>query len=443
MSVRSTGQGFAVVLSLLTISCHAPATGPLPSPPMTTDGRRPGAVMVVVRAGGQPVEGATVRVFGDALPDQPVQQTGADGALALTGLDGDDTLVVQAAAPGYLPASHTSAAVSLADGRGLLQLDLLPATGVISGRVVGDAGPVAGACVSDGRVSTLTDAAGEFRLAVGEAQSTLKVAATGYATRTLGPVNVAAASATGDLRLEGLGRPLTVLVANASKPFGDRDGDLAPLAPLYRLLGSAGFQTLRQTGEALPDLSKIDIVLLPVPSAALPTDQRQALTEWVRQGGKLVVLGEWGGYGAFSVQAANDVLQPCNLAFGADTLRQVGATDAGAGLLTITPGPEPRLWDGIRQIRLRQAASVQVVEGNVVPLDAQNTHPIGRIGKDGLRIAAVWGQFSPIALALVGAGRVIAVGDASLWAADGEGAGGTMDHLSDDNRSFALNVFRW
>jgi hypothetical protein len=300
---------------------------------------------------------------------------------------------------------------------------------------------VARACVSDGRYSTLTDVAGQFRLAVSEGESTLKVAATGFATRTIGPVKVTAADTVGDLRLERLDRPVTILVANGSKPFGDAVGDQPPLAGLYRLLEAAGFLTLRQASDDLPDLSLVDIVFVPVPSVSLPAVQRQRLTEWVRQGGKLIVLGEWGGYGGFSVQAANEILQPFNLAFGTDGLRQLGTADAGR--LTVSPGSDPGLWEGVHHLRLQQAASVHVVEGNEVPLDAQHTRPTGRIGPDGMRVAAVWGQFSPIGLSLMGAGRVIAVGDASLWASDAGEAGGTMNLLNDDNRSFALNVFRW
>jgi hypothetical protein len=380
-----------------------------------------------------------VQVFGEALAEQPPQQTGDDGGLALTGLDGDDRLIVRAEAPGYLPASRTTTGITLADGTGDLVLELLPAAGLLSGRVVSDNGPVARACVSDGRFSTLTDAAGQFQLAVSDRQSTLRLAATGYAAKEVGPATVTSGGHLGDLRLERLTRPATVLVVNA-RPFGAPDGDLEPLAGLYASLTGAGYLLLRPTEAKLPDLGQIDIVFLPVPAASLPAAERQALTEWVRLGGKLIVLGEWGGFGGFSREAANEILQPCNLAFGEDGLRALAEPDGDQGWLTLLADDEPGLWEGVDRIRLRSAASVRVVADTTVPLDSKHTHPVGRLGSDGMRIASVWGQFSPIGVALVGAGRVIAIGDASLWAADPGRPGGTMDHL---NRLFALNVFRW
>ncbi|MBC7545106.1 MAG: hypothetical protein H7338_20460 [Candidatus Sericytochromatia bacterium] len=440
---RMTGLIAGILVLTCLGGCWWSSPPPPPAAPIADDGRRQGTLAIAVRAGGQPVAGALVDVSGDGLKAQKTQETGEDGALGVIGIDPSDDLVIRAEAPGFLPVTKTTEQTDLAAvGRSVVLLELLPATGILTGRVVSQGRPLAGACVSDGQRSTLTDSAGHFRLAVGDTYTTLRMAATGYVAQNLGPINVPAATDLGDQSLVPVGRLPHILVDLSRRSFG-RDGDAGELAGLYALLTGRGYRVSRLQDGPLGDLGGVDIVVVPVMSTGLASDERDRLVAWVRQGGKLIVLGEWGGFGGFNLQAANDLLLPFNLGFGGDALRSPDSGRERPGAIPLPAGTAPGLWDGVRQVDLFEACRVRVREGGKVPLDSHNTYQTGRLGQQGMRVAAVWGNFSPIGVSLLGAGRVVAIGDASLWSGDDSDGDGTLNLFQGDNRTFALNVFRW
>src|SRR5690606_2142911 len=102
---------------------------------------------------------------------------------------------------------------------------------------------------------------------------------------------------------------------------------------------------------------------------------------------------EWGGFAGFDIQAANELLRPFNLAFGADTLRAPGHTDGLHDELRLGVGTASGLYTDVHEARFYQTASVRVVDGGAVPLEPRHLRLHPRLSGQGMRIASVWGAF--------------------------------------------------
>ncbi|MBM3268678.1 MAG: carboxypeptidase regulatory-like domain-containing protein [Candidatus Sericytochromatia bacterium] len=274
----------------------------------------------------------------------------------------------------------------------------LPAEAAVVSGIVRDAQgkPLAGARVGNGATWRLTGADGQYAIAA----SPLEVHKTGFATAT---------ASGGDVRLAA--RPLFVSFEN--DPFGaDRSTAFKSAANRMRALGWT-------VGN---NLETADVRVVAAPAATIGTSA-DALGRFVRDGGKLVVTGDWGGAGAFSPSALNKVLLPLGAAIGQDLIRHAGSSPEWLRL-----APEQLaagLAQDVRAVLLPWSATTWAVP----PFQDLAGAPGGSYRVQAAAARAV------VSARAVGPGLVVVVGDTSAWL--------DPDGISrEDNARFFENVLR-
>lgn len=346
------------------------------------------------------------------------------------------TYTVQVSAPGFATRLFPNVAIN-PNATTTLTAELTPQAGRAVGRVLDQGGgAIAGARVSSGPCIAFTDSDGSYALAgLSPGTSTLTIAKTGYAATTRSVDVNGQDSTVSDVTLAGQAR--VVAFENPNQTFDSVSGGAtrsvaAALEPLRAALGAAGFTV--QDDAPTP---AIRVVVCPTDDFASPATVDR-LRSFVAAGGKLILLGEWGGALRYNPEALNRIATPLGVAFQPDLVRSSqNAGQPGWVKVSGTVGSMP-LVDAMPQgITLFEAGSIFVLP------PAQG---IAYAGSGGYRIAAVGASGPCVAVARsYGAGMVVGIGDTSAWTA-GSITGTPHDNGNlgeTNNREFMLNLFRW
>ncbi|MBI6547071.1 MAG: carboxypeptidase regulatory-like domain-containing protein [Cyanobacteria bacterium NC_groundwater_1444_Ag_S-0.65um_54_12] len=326
---------------------------------------------------------------------------------------------IRAEARGYVTKVESAVAIEKL-GTHNSELLLLPGAGQVTGRVVDAATkkPISGAHVYAGASTTFSGTDGSFSLSdLVAGTHILQVSKTGYAAAS--PYQASTGTDVGTLPLWA--EPLTVDIAYSQAVFGN-SGTRATLLGLEDALRAAGVKVQEND----PKGANIRIFFTPPAEAA---SEDVTVQRFVAEGGKVVVCGEWGGY-AYSVQAANKLLQPMGLAISADLVRSsknLGQAD------WILATPRLPIAEPLREIALFDSASVFALPP-AWPVLTVNT---------GYRVAAT--QQSEIVLGAIapyGGGMAVALGDSSAWS-DVASFDQGPNLLYQDNRSFVVKLILW
>ncbi|MEB3330126.1 MAG: DUF4350 domain-containing protein [Candidatus Sericytochromatia bacterium] len=266
---------------------------------------------------------------------------------------------------------------------------------VITGSLVDDEGrAIACAVVSDGEASTLTDDRGRYRLGLrGEAVTASKPL---HASLSWVPDPGA--------------QPTRTL---------DRSARL-PAVAFSTQEGAAGFRGLAshvaRGGRVFPwpgtGLNALDALLLVTPRGWTAAEVR-AVLDWVRRGGRLILCGEWGGYAGQDPETMRALAAPAGVDVTGGTVR-TAAEDAFA--VTV---PRPS-WQALaaslggQPVTLFGAADL-ALSGEARPL---------LIARRGYVVLAVGTPRVLAAVAPLGYGKVMVIGDSSLWRDEASLGGG-------------------
>ena len=299
----------------------------------------------------------------------------------------------------------------------------------LRGRLLGPDGPLAGSWVACGPVGGWTDGTGRFQLErVTSGTASIVLHRGGLVDRTVS-IPADGDRDLGDLTLSGEAR--RVSWENPDSPVrlnarGTPDTVRQVMASVTSGLTAAGWTV----GERL-DAAEVRIVVAPS-AMTLDTAACARLQTFTRQGGTLVVLGEWGGAGFHGPEAIARLLHPLGIGLVPDLVRVPGG---GARLDDFRTAPQvgPFLLAGApdRSVRVVTSASVWCPARATAVLRAPAT---------GYRIASGHAT-GPILVAAqpVDRGRVIVTGDTTAWSTGFEGSPGG----SWDNQSFIQRLITW
>lgn len=380
------------------------------------------------------IPGAQV-TLSSAADTSPPQTADAGGRVVFADLRQDSQYTIDVQAQGYEGASRTadlSKLAALGQKELLLAIELKRVSATLSGRVLDAAGnPVAGATIFDTRQSATSDSSGRFSLGY---------ATTGLIQLSIGKSGYQSASKSvvvdsgqnqdlGEIRLTARSGKLQLGIDATHGPLGQ--AALASYSGLQGVIGSQGYSLSTISSGFESSLDNLDVLLLISPSQSFSASEMAAIQAFVLSGRKLIVTGEWAGYGGFDAAAANQMLSPLGLQFGADTLRE-----GGSGFLDVTRFETHPITSGLKELKFYQSGSVRLGEGGKGTL-------LARTAPESFQIVSNTGSFGVVLAGTYGSGKVILVGDSSCWSSEDSDGNGTPNLAEADNRKLFEQILAW
>jgi hypothetical protein len=378
-----------------------------------------GSLVVEATDGTRPVTQAVVDVYGQTLATGVGDATGKVTMGPLAAASGY-TVIVRA--PGFATLRQPDLEIKQKMTTSV-RLALIPGA-TLGGRVSAAGQPVAGAVVSDGINSTLTDAEGRYVLeGVVPGQATLRVSKPRFQASVRAWAGAAGAVDGLDFELAATGASLffDTRAASGLNP--------ARYAGLKQALTGLGW-TLVET----PPPSPGDAWVLVCPAESPSPETIAQASAFVAQGGKLILLGEWGGYGGFDNLGANALAHGLGLHFNPDLIREAGGRSPE--WLSIKRF-EPLVFgtDGPKAAQLFNACSLYGLSG---------MRALASTGAQAYRIQSGEAASRPVAMGgPYGAGKAIALGDTSAFSDDDMDGDGTPDYKNADNLRFWEKLLAW
>jgi hypothetical protein len=377
-----------------------------------------GNLFVEVKADGAPLKGATIKLYGPTLA---VVQTDEKGQATLGPLATGTGYRMVVEAAGY--ATSQVGNIEIKKNEVSSERPNLSREASLGGRVLADGKAVAGAVVSDGLNSTLTDASGSYTLkGVSPGQVTITASKSRFQTVSRS-LDVAGAGATGiDLALA------------AAEPVVYFDATVSSGVPTSKLQTLQGY--LQEQGWKLSSTppAREGVWILVSPAQPLSQDAIGSIANFVAQGGKLVIFGEWGGYSGFHNPGANALAHQVGLHFNPDLVRLPGASPNSEWLSirNFQPG-HPALAD-VSTIQLYSACSLFAVNPmTALAQTGQDAYRVQQNGEKGVKDVVIGGPYK--------AGKAIALADASAWL--DEATSGAANAKQADNLKLIARLLDW
>lgn len=269
--------------------------------------------------------------------------------------------------------------------------------------------------VASDQASTLSDAEGRFSLA--SAQGLVTVHKIRYQTRQLDP-----------------GQETTVILQPASRSIQvawDQRWHPPAMGGLMRFLQTQGFAIHPVASGDLPAAQ--DIYVLPTPAWFTP-EAYQRYLQVAGAGGKILLLGEWGGYDGVDMSACNALGAKAGIRFATAMVRTY-AEGLPQEWLTLRSFGSSSLGQGLQQ-------GVRLFTAGALDIDPQ-AFALIQTASEGVRIQS-WsvGSQTLCAAGPLGRGMLLALSDTSLWT-DETGSDGVPHWQTLDNARFAVNLFNW
>jgi hypothetical protein len=419
--------GLLAVLTTATIGCAPPALPPDLPIPSGTSFKSPGTSSstptpepdrgISNKEGVYPLGGARLHVLardpanGAGLSGAKVSVVGPGVGFGTTQTAGDVTIgplplgayEVRVESAGRLAAVQTKI-LDVARQRFELTVDVLPAERKMTGKVKdGSGNPLAGARIALGNAWTTSGTDGTYALPAG-GSGDADVRKTGYQPARTGG---------GDLTLAPEAPPK---ISFENGPFGTAAA--SALSTLRTQLGLAGWTV--SDGDAA---AQVRVWAAP---QAVSEAQAAAAKAFVAAGGKLVVLGDWGGAAGYSPSATNRLLVPLGMSVEANLVRDPSSQNAKPEWLSPAIAAGAPGTAGVTALTLLGAATVQAAPPSFRVASAPAT---------GYRVQAAEDDLAVAAMRQVGSGLAVAIGDTSAFL-DG-------DIGRADNLSFIRNVLLW
>ncbi|MEB3196257.1 MAG: DUF4350 domain-containing protein [Candidatus Sericytochromatia bacterium] len=386
-----------------------------------------GGLLIDVRAAGKPVEGAWVRLLGPSLA---AGGTKANGQLTLSPILPGSDYRLWITTPGLQTVISNPFTLKANSTDTLTQRFELKAAGRLRGRVVADGQGVAGAVVSDGLNSAVSDPTGEYELpgvAPGQVRLTASKPRFQLANQTIAVS--ATVPAVADFSLSPAPATLTLdtsLAANETQRLAWNDR----FRGLSRQLAASGWTIKEAPAEPAT------VWVLAGVARDLTRQEIERLTDFVSQGGKLIVLGEWGGSAGFRTSAANTLLHGLGAHLAPDLVRDF-VNPKNPNWITVQRflSSHPSVAE-VRSWRVYGASSVF----GLWPLQS-----LAETSKDAFRLQSS-SQTASQSLLVGGpfkAGKVIVVGDTSCFTDEDSDRDGQPNLADGDNFRLVERLLSW
>lgn len=398
-------------LALLLSACQQaqrPVSLPVPTAPSAFEA-------LITDTDLRPLAGVQLTLF-HPLARKMSYLTDQQGLVSLTGLEEGQNYLLELSSPGWLPQKRLIQRSS----PGRLRLFMQAAAQELKGQIRNQEGQgLAGAVISTPESASVSDAQGYYQLAL-QTPASASASKQGYQACQLQQA---------DCQLKRLAEPLRLRLASHLQPLGmSAEASLKQLSALQATTRELGYRWQDWQGLSDPLNPETDILWLLAPSEALLAQESQQIREFVAAGGKLIVSSEWAGFPQANL---NGLLAGFGLQTGTDSLQQQGAFLSIQLFIADHP-----LLAGVSELRLYRSSSLQII-------DPQQAQALVFSPAESFRILSAGGGQSILAASLSGKGKVIVLGDSSLWLEADSDGNGVANYLEASNARLWRNILGW
>lgn len=254
--------------------------------------------------------------------------------------------------------------------------------------------------------------------------------------------------------------PKVVLIDDAHENENNFDGYEfnAFYGKLVTTLQGMGYTVNRASTSGFnPSISVYGVVILPAPFQAYTSSEKQALVDFVKAGGKLLMMGEWGGYG----DTANGNLNALSTALGAGiTFNNNAVYDNANNYNSRNYWPLIQTFvshsttNGLTTLAYIAGNSLSVQSpGTAIAYASSSAYTSSNLSRDlgvngtgtGLKAPETKDKVTSIivaAVAQVGSGKVVTIGDVNIFSND------VYTNQTDfidlySNKKFLQNIINW
>jgi hypothetical protein len=366
---------------------------------------------------GQPLPRATLACYGTTLASGATDATGRATIGPLEPAS-DYTLVIQA--PGSATQRFTGITIRQ-DETGHARIGMARGQ-TLRGMVSAQGRPVADAVVSDGFNSTMSGPDGRYELqGLSSEGITASVSKVGYRTARQSWSSLAVG--VGEQSWELSATPVATFI-DTSLASSDAPGAFSRLTEALRALGHRLVAAPPGDG---------GIWVMAVPARPLSPAEVARVEAFVFQGGKVVLLGEWGGYAGFDNVGANALAHRLGVHFNPDLVRE---DKTGSDALVIQGFERSVLTsNAVSAVSMYRACSLfSLMPGTGLAWTGEGAYHV-QTAESGRRAVAFGEAF--------GAGKVVALADASAWSDEDADSNGVPNVLERDNLKFFSQLLAW
>jgi hypothetical protein len=384
----------------------------------------PDLVVEVQQAGGRPLEGAWVRLLGPSLAGG---KTDSSGRLRLGPILPAVDYRVCVEAPDFVTTERGP--IEIKPGADPVRLEAfeLKQAARARGRVLNGGRPVVGAVVSDGMTHALTDANGRYEIrSLDSGVLTLTASKPRHRLATRSVTTEAGQWLETDLTLVGTAPQVYFdhRVAAGVEP--------SQLSILRGYLQGRGWQLL----DAPPSQSGDAVWVMLVPGRDLSASEQEQVLNFVAQGGKFVLLGDWAGNKGFRTPAANALLHRLGLHISANLIRDFADAQRPSWLTVGRFRAEHPVTVGVTALRFFSSASVFGLYPMMSLAETgDRAFRVQSVPAQGIQVVVSGGAFK--------GGKAIVLGDVSAFLDEDSVAAGRANVDEVDNKRFFEQLLDW
>lgn len=400
---------------------------------------------------GQNIPNAKAKII---LSDGTILEKSSDnnGKVVFDGLEDGNNYNVEVSSENYLTNSMSTLNSNIAISKNKLaymELKLYKTNGSFSGTLVSpDNTPISSAIIQVGNDIGLSDEAGNFKINITNlTQQKITISKISYNNFDYGSFDFSLNSkdkSAGIIKLTPSNKQINVIFDSSKLPFGITNLD--PYKDCISYLQEIGYKTSYENFLQFPNPDQVDILVLASPSQAYSNTEINQIKNFARKGKKIIILGEWGGYSYFNSESVNKILLEANLKINQDIVKNKIATttyDDNDEILSVDFNTHPIMKD-ISSINLYGTSSLDIVNGGVSKINSDITKILAYSSKTGFTIQnTANGSIGLLAVSNIGLGKVVLLGDSSLFMSLDSNKNKILNINEKDNRSLLKNIFAW
>lgn len=380
-----------------------------------------------------------------------IKETNDNGIALFSGLVEGNSYNVEVTANGYVAKSASTISENItikSNTNSVLNINMYKSLGSFSGKVVAETGEnIEGVVIQAGNNSALSDSEGKFKVDITSlTKQDINLSKIGYKNLNYGSLDFNLAEkdkSAGNIKLSKKDAQILIVFDTGKKPFGD-DG-FNNFTGLSESLVDLGYKVNFEDFSTRQNNDDVDILVIASPSQEYSSLEIEKISNFVKQGKKLVVLGEWGGYSNFNANSVNNIIKQANLKINPDVVKETVTANIIKNDEQIISNniTQHFITKDVNKLSFYSSASVELINGGVQSINS-NTSLIAYNSSKGFRIQVYnKGQFAFIGTSVLGLGKIVVLGDSSIFMSVDSDLNGTSNIDEFNNRQLLKNILTW